>query len=250
MENKTVIVTGGSTGIGKATALAFAKNGYNVVISGRNNKAGEEALKEIKETGAEALFVATDVTNELDVVNLISKTKDTFKTIDVFVNNAGIAGATEGFLADSSEQNLRSLFETNVIGVFFGMKHAIKSMQEAGGGSIVNLASIAGLNGIPYAAQYCASKHAVVGLTKAAAVEYATQGIRINAIAPGAIKTDILKSAIESGSYSEETIAAIHPMKRLGTVEDIANGIYYLGSSESPFMTGHVLAVDGGYNAQ
>jgi NAD(P)-dependent dehydrogenase (short-subunit alcohol dehydrogenase family) len=250
MKKKTVIVTGGSTGIGKATAITFAKKGYNVVISGRNEDKGKQAAQEIAGNGTACVFVKTDIRKEEDVIHLIDETVKTFGKLDVIVNNAGIAGDQSGFLADSTAENLRNLFDTNVLGLFFGMKYGIKAMLETGGGSVVNLASIAGANGLPYAAQYGASKHAVVGLTKAAAVEYATQGIRINAIAPGAIKTEILRDALDSGSYSEESIAALHPMNRMGKVEDIANGIAYLASDEAAFMTGNILFVDGGYQAK
>lgn len=247
---KTVIITGGTTGIGKATAFAFAKKGYNVVITSRNEKRGEQTLTEMKEMGADVAFMKLDVNNEQECIQLIEKVVEKFGKLDTLVNNAGISGEQSGLLADSTGENLRALFDTNILGLFFGMKYAIRAMLKTGGGSVINLASIAGLNGLLYSAQYCASKHAVVGLTKAGAVEYATQGIRINAIAPGAIKTDILQNAIDGGSYSEESIAAIHPMKRMGTPEDIANGIVFLASDDCPFMTGTILSVDGGYNAQ
>jgi NAD(P)-dependent dehydrogenase (short-subunit alcohol dehydrogenase family) len=250
MKKKTVIVTGGSTGIGKATAKAFAKKGYNVVITGRNEITGNQLVKEIEATGEVGIFIKVDIRKEEDVIRMIDDTVKKFGQLDVIVNNAGISGALSGFLADSTTENFRDLIETNILGVFYGMKYAIKSMLKTGGGSIVNLSSIGGSNGIPYAAQYIGTKHAVVGLTKAGAVEYATQGIRINAIAPGSIKTDILKDAIDAGTYTYESMAAIHPMKRMGTVEDIANGILYLASDEATFMTGNILFVDGGYNAQ
>lgn len=250
MKKKTVIVTGGSVGIGKATAIAFAQKGFNVVISGRNEIAGQQAAEEITSTGATCIYMKVDIRSETQVAALIDETVKIFGNLDVLVNNAGIAGEQSGFLADNTTENFRDLIDTNILGLFFGMKYAIKAMLKSGGGSIVNLASIAGANGLPYAAQYCASKHAVVGLTKAAAVEYATQGIRINAIAPGAIKTDILKTAIDSGSYSEESIASLHPMNRLGEVEDIANGILFMASDEAGFMTGNILFVDGGYQAK
>lgn len=247
---KTVIITGGTTGIGKATAIAFGKKGYNVVVTSRDSNKEAEILSTIKATGADVTFFQLDVTNEESVKELIEKTVKQYGKLDTIVNNSGIAGDQSGFLADSTSENFKSVLDTNVLGVFYGMKYAIESMLKTGGGTVVNLASIAGLNGLYYSAQYCASKHAVVGLTKAGAVEYATQGIRINAIAPGAIKTDILQNAINSGSYTEESIAAIHPMKRMGTPEDIANGILFLASDDCPFMTGTILSVDGGYNAQ
>ncbi len=250
MNRKTVIITGATTGIGKATAIKFGKNDYNVVISGRNETNGLKAIQEIKDAGVEATFIPADVRTETDIIRLVDETVAKFGKLDVIVNNAGIPGAQEGFLAETSAENLKNLFDTNILGLFLGMKYGIKAMLKTGGGSVVNLASIAGLNGIPYNAQYCASKHAVVGLTKAAAVEYATQNIRVNAIAPGAIKTDILKIGIESGNFSEESIGAMHPMNRMGEVTDIANGIFYLADAENAFLTGNILSVDGGFNAQ
>ncbi|WP_432714251.1 SDR family NAD(P)-dependent oxidoreductase [Pedobacter sp.] len=250
MENRTVIITGGNSGIGKATAIGFAKKGYNVVISGRNESTGIRTLSEIRAKGVEAEFFKADVRHEEDVIKLINGTMERFGKIDIMVNNGGIAGASEGLLADTSAVNMRDLLDTNVMGVFFGMKYSINAMLNNGGGAIINLASIAGLNGILYAAQYCASKHAVVGLTKAAAVEYAQHGIRINAVAPGAIKTEVFKSSLDSGLYTEESIAAIHPMNRMGVVEDIANAIIFLAAEENSFLTGSILSVDGGFNAK
>ena len=250
MEKKTVIVTGGNGGIGKASALAFAQQGYNVVITGRNSASGEEVAQQAQAFGVEAVFKQVDIRQEEEVKKLVDETVQQFGKLDAFVNNAGIPGKENGLLADCSTDNFRELLETNVLGLFYGVKYAIQAMLQTGGGSIVNLASIAGAHGVPHAAQYCASKHAVVGLTKSAAVEYATQGIRVNAIAPGAIKTDILNTAIKAGAYDETSIAALHPMNRLGTVEDIANGIVYLASDASPFMTGNILFVDGGFTAK
>jgi NAD(P)-dependent dehydrogenase (short-subunit alcohol dehydrogenase family) len=246
---KTVIITGATTGIGKASAIAFGKKGYNVVITGRNEARGQAALAEIKQTGADADFMILDVRNEQDVAELVDIVVAKFDSLDVMVPNAGIAGDSF-FLGESNTQNLTDLFETNIKGVYLCMKYAVLAMEKKGNGSIVNLASIAGLNGIPYNVQYCASKHAVVGMTKAAAVEYAAKGIRVNAVAPGAIKTDILQGGIDAGNYSEQSIAAMHPMNRMGTPNDIANAIVYLASDESPFMTGSILSVDGGYNAR
>ena len=246
---KTVLITGATTGIGKATAFAFGNKGYNVVFTSRNNSRGDAFSKELNDKGIANTFLELDVTNEEAVKNVVEKAVAKYAKLDALVNNAGVAlGAT--LLADATTENLKQMLDTNVMGVFYGMKYAIQEMLKSGGGAIVNLASIAGHNGLIYTAQYCASKHAVVGLTKGAAIDYATMGIRINAIAPGAIKTDIIQGAIDAGAYSEEGIAAIHPMKRMGTVEDIANGIVFLASDECPFMTGTTLFVDGGYNAQ
>lgn len=247
---KTVIITGATKGIGKATAFAFANKGYNVVVTSRTTKREKEILEYLGNTGANASFYTLDVTDEQGVAKLIDDVVAKYGSLDVIVNNAGIAGEQDGFLADATAENLNNVMNTNVNGVFYGMKYGIKAMLKTGGGAVVNIASIAGLNGILYAAQYCASKHAVVGLTKAAAVEYAQQGIRVNAVAPGAIKTDILQGAIDAGSYDEESIAALHPMNRMGKPEDIANAITFLASEDCMFMSGAILSVDGGYNAK
>src|SRR5580693_3740051 len=145
---KTVIITGGTTGIGKATAIAFGKKGYNVVITSRNEKRGEQTLSEIKQTGADAAFMKLDVSNEQEFIQVIEQTVKRFGKLNVMVNNAGISGEQSGLLADSTGENLRALFDTNILGLFFGMKYAIKAMLKTGGGSVINLASIAGMNGL------------------------------------------------------------------------------------------------------
>lgn len=246
---KTVIITGGTTGIGKATALHFAKNGYNVVITSRHAKKESEIVFEFSQKGFEVTFFVLDVTKEEQVESIISRTVEKFEKLDSIINNSGISlGAAE--LADTKSDDLRQMLDTNVMGVYHCMKYAIKAMLKTGGGTIVNLASIAGLNGLYATAQYNASKHAVVGLTKGAAIDYATQGIRINAVAPGAVKTSVFQSALDAGTYTEESIASIHPMNRMGEVEDIAKAIYFLASDENSFMTGTILNIDGGYNAR
>lgn len=246
---KTAIVIGSTTGIGKATAEIFAKHDYQVIITSRKVEHGEKAMDEFHKKGLNLTFFQLDVTNEAAVAEVIQHTVDKFGKLDVIVNNAGIS-LGNAMLADTKTDEFRMQLDTNVLGVYYGMKYAIRAMLKTGGGSIVNLASIAGLNGIPYAAQYAATKHAVVGLTKCAAVEYATQGIRINAVAPGAIKTEILQNAINSGTYDVSSIEAIHPMNRLGRVEDIAQAIYFLGNPDNQFLTGTILNVDGGFTAK
>ena len=246
---KTVIITGGTTGIGKATALHFAKNGYNVVITSRNADKEASVIADFKQNGADITFLALDVTNEEQVKSVIETTVKKFGKLDSIVNNSGIS-LGNAVLAETESNDLKQMLETNVMGVYYGMKYAIIEMLKTGGGTIVNLASIAGLNGLYATAQYNASKHAVVGLTKGASIDYAQQGIRVNAVAPGAIKTDILKNAIASGTYDVSSIEAIHPMNRLGEVEDIAKAIYFLASDENTFMTGTILNIDGGYNAK
>lgn len=243
---RTIIITGGTTGIGKATALHFAKNDWNVVVTSRSKEKGKAFVAEAQGEGLEITFFALDVTSEEQFAQVVEETVAKFGKLDSIVNNSGISlGAAP--LADTETEEFKQQIDTNILGVYYGMKYAIRAMLKTGGGTIVNLASIAGLNGLPYTAQYAATKHAVVGLTKATAQDYATQGIRINAVAPGAIKTDILKHAIEAGAYNEASIAAIHPMNRMGEVQDIALAIYYLASPDNHFLTGTILNVDGGY---
>jgi NAD(P)-dependent dehydrogenase (short-subunit alcohol dehydrogenase family) len=247
--NKTVIITGGTTGIGKATAIHFAKKGYNVVVTSRNADKETSVIADFKENGVDVTFFPLDVTQEKQVESVIQETVKKFGKLDSIVNNSGIS-LGNAILAETKSEELKQMLDTNVMGVYYGMKYAIIEMLKTGGGTIVNLASIAGLNGLYATAQYNASKHAVVGLTKGTAIDYAQQGIRINAVAPGAIKTDILKNAIASGTYDVSSIEAIHPMNRLGEVEDIAKAIYFLASDENTFMTGTILNIDGGYNAK
>lgn len=247
---RTIVITGATSGIGKETALAFAKLGDNIVVSGRRKKEGLEVVNEIKSLGANAIFVKTDITQENEVKALIEQAVVHFGKIDVMVNNSGIAGRENVPLHQHSTENFRELIEVNVMGLFWGMKYAIDAMLKTGGGVVVNLASIAGLNGIEFTSQYSASKHAVVGLTKSASLDYATQGIRVNAVAPGAIKTDILQNAINAGVYPEDKIAGIHPMNKMGDTSSIANAIVFLASPDVPFMTGTILNVDGGFCAK
>ena len=174
-----------------------------------------------------------------------------FGRLDMAVNNAGVSNET-GTLVQSSSKNYREMVETNILGVYYLMKYEVAQMREQGKGAIVNLASIAGLNGIPYAGPYASTKHAVVGLTKSAALDHAGEGVRVNAVAPGAIRTEILAKQLEGGdpNYNEANISAMHPMNRLGRPEEIANGIAFLLSAEASFITGHVLNIDGGFQAK
>lgn len=249
MNNKVALITGGATGIGKATALILASRAVKVVISGRRESLGQKLVEEIRTTGGEASFIVATVDDETEVRRTIEFAVSRYGRLDLAVNNAGIANETT-VLGDSDPAKFQALLQTNVMGVYLSMKYEIQQMLRNGGGSIVNLASIAGLNGIPYAGPYAATKHAVVGLTKSGALDYATQGIRINAVAPGAIKTDIITGQIELGQYDEATIAAMHPMARMGNPEEIAHGIAWLLSDEASFVTGHILNIDGGFQAK
>lgn len=249
MKGKVAVITGATSGFGKGTAEVLAARGVKVVISGRNKEPGEKLVADIRAKGGEAMFTYADVNDEASVKALVNTAVEKYGRLDLAVNNAGIS--TEGAkIAESETARFQEMIQTNVLGVYFGMKYQIQQMLKNGGGSIVNLASIAGLNGIPYTGAYCATKHAVVGLTKAGALDYATQGIRINAVAPGAAKTDIIVKAITQGVYDEPSIAAMHPMARMGLPHEIVNGIVWLLSDEASFVTGHVLNVDGGFQAK
>ena len=249
MTQKVAVITGGATGIGKSTAMLLARKGIKVVISGRREAVGQKAIEEIRAQGGDAAFIAADVDNETQVRQMIGFAVKKYGRLDLAVNNAGISNETKT-IGDSDPAKFQAMLQTNVMGVYLSMKYEIQQMLKNGGGSIVNLASIAGLNGIPYAGPYAATKHAVVGLTKSGALDYATQNIRINAVAPGAIKTDIIAGSIAQGQYDEATISAMHPMARMGNPEEIAHGIAWLLSDEASFVTGHILNIDGGFQAK
>ena len=250
MTHSVALVTGATSGIGEATARTLARKGVKVVVSGRRLDLGETVAASIQaDDGGDAIFIQADISTEAAVQDLIEKTIAHYGRLDYGVNNAGIA-IDSAELAECDSDKFQQMLQTNVMGVFWCMKYQLKQMLKQGNGSIVNLASIAGLNGIPWVSTYSATKHAVVGLTKSAALDYATRSIRINAVAPGAIKTDIIEEAISQGTYNEEMIVAMEPMGRMGKVQEIANGIAWLCSDEASFVTGEILSIDGGFNAK
>jgi NAD(P)-dependent dehydrogenase (short-subunit alcohol dehydrogenase family) len=254
MSNQVALITGGATGIGKAVALKLVARGINVVMSGRRQAVGDAAVAEVAaaaSNGAQVRFIKNDVSDEMAVKALIEQVVREFGRLDFAVNNAAISNETVS-LVQSSSDNYRDMVNTNVLGVYYSMKYELAQMVEQGSGSIVNLASIAGLNGIPFAGPYGSTKHAVVGLTKSSALEHATQGIRVNGVAPGAIRTDIIGASLDGRdeNYNEASISAMHPMNRLGRPEEVANAICWLLSDEASFVTGHVLNVDGGFQAK
>jgi NAD(P)-dependent dehydrogenase (short-subunit alcohol dehydrogenase family) len=254
MSNPVALITGGATGIGKAVALKLAARGVTVIMSGRRTEVGKTAVAEVStvaRAGAQVRFVQNDVGDETAVKSMIDDIVAEFGRLDMAVNNAALSNET-GTLVQSSSDNYRAMVETNIMGMYFSMKHELAQMLKQSSGAIVNLASIAGLNGIAWAGPYGSTKHAVVGLTKSAAVDHATQGIRVNGVAPGAIKTDIIAAQLEGGdpNYNEASISAMHPMNRLGRPEEVANAICWLLSDEASFVTGHVLNVDGGFQAK
>lgn len=249
MSNQVALVTGGATGIGKATALKLASQGISVIISGRRQELGNAAVVEIAavaQGGAEVRFIQNDVSDEAAVKAMIDGIVAEFGRLDMAVNNAGIFNEYCS-LDQSSTQHFRDMLDINVVGLYFCMKYEIAQMRKQGQGAIVNLASIAGLNGILWGGTYAATKHAVVGLTKSAALDHAAEGIRVNAVAPGAIRTDIIADQLNNNLAELE---AMHPMHRVGKPEEIANGIFWLLSGQSSFVTGHILNVDGGFQAK
>ncbi|MBT4890872.1 MAG: glucose 1-dehydrogenase [Rhodospirillales bacterium] len=254
MTNQVALITGGASGIGKATAIKLVNQGISVVISGRREDIGAASVTEIEavaKDGAQVRFICNDVTIEDDVKAMFEQIIAEFGRLDMAVNNAGLSNETTT-LDQSDSQNYRDMIDTNIMGLYFCMKYEIDQMLKQGKGSIVNLASIAGLNGIPWAGAYASTKHAVVGLTKTSALDHATQGVRVNGVAPGAVKTDIIAKQLEGGdeNYNEANIKAMHPMNRLGKPDEIANGISWLLSDEASFVTGHILSIDGGFQAK
>jgi len=240
--NKIVLITGGTSGIGKVTAIAFANAGAKVVLTGRREKEGAEVVAEIKKNGGTASFVRADVSKDADIVKAIDFVLATYGRLDVAFNNAGVEML--GPLDQVTEEQYRSTFDINVWGVLNSMKYEIPAMLKGGGGAIVNTSSIAGHIGLAQASIYVATKHAVEGLTKAAAVEFAKQGIRVNAVAPGTIDTEMVARFPKD---AQEWLKSQHPVGRFGTSEDIAAAVLYLASDAAKFTTGAILAVDGGW---
>ena len=250
LENKVILITGGTSGIGKATALKFAAAGSKVVLSGRREPEGQAVVDAIRGNGGEATYIKADVSNEADVQALVAKTVETYGRLDVAFNNAGVEHT--GPITESSRDDYQRLFDINVWGVLSSMKHEIPAMLKSGsGGAIINTSSIAGHIGMAGAAVYIASKHAVEGLTKTAALEHAKDGIRVNAVAPAAIETDMIdRFAGEEGSDARVGLASMHPLGRFGKAEEIADAVLFLASDASSFVTGTSLQVDGGWLAQ
>jgi NAD(P)-dependent dehydrogenase (short-subunit alcohol dehydrogenase family) len=250
LKNKAALVTGGTSGIGEAAALALGRAGANVVVAGRRESEGQAVVQAIEKAGGEALFIKTDVSRETDVKALVDKTVATFGRLDFAFNNAGVEG-TPGLTTDKqTEVNYRHTFDINVLGLIFSMKHEIPAILKSGG-AIVNTSSVAGQIGFPGFGVYTASKHAVNGLTRSAALEFAKQGVRVNAIAFGTIDTPMVDRLVgdsRTNNAQRDWLASFHPVGRVGTVEEAAQAV--LALLENPFITGSILAVDGGWTAQ
>ncbi|MEG5164038.1 SDR family oxidoreductase [Microcoleus sp. AT3-A2] len=273
LQDKVALVTGGTSGIGRETAIAYAQQQAKVVVVGRRIDEGEETVRLIQDAGGEAIFVEADITKEADVKAMVDKTVDVFGRLDIAFNNAGMGGENPSLIEQTEAEYDRTM-NVNVKGVWLSMKYEIAQMLKQGSGSIVNMASAVGVVALPNILLYTASKHAVVGLTKAAALQYAKAGIRINAVAPGSIQTDMFEAAtlqyakagirinvvapgaIQTDMFEAVTdeakayLTGLHPIGRIGTPLEVANAVLYLSSDLASFTTGATLLVDGGFVAQ
>jgi len=248
-QDKVAIVTGATSGIGRAAAIAYAREGAKVVVAGRRATEGEETVRLLQAQGGEGIFVKTDVSKAVQVKELVERTLQKFGRLDIAFNNAGIEQVPTPFL-EQDEETFDRVVDINAKGVWLSMKYEIPAMLKTGGGSIVNTASVFGVIGIPGNEIYIASKHAVIGLTKSAAVEFGKQGIRVNAILPGVVDTDMYQRFAGEKPEFRAQMTAMHPIGRMGKPDDIADAAIWLSSSKSSFVTGHSLLVDGGFTAQ
>jgi A-factor type gamma-butyrolactone 1'-reductase (1S-forming) len=246
---RVALVTGGGSGIGRAAALRFGRDGCSVAIAGRDESRGAETVRLVEESGGRAFFLKTDVSRESEVAGLVGETVKRFGRVDCAFNNAGIDGK-KAALIDMEESDWDEIVDTNLKGTFFLLKHEIRQMLAQGGGAIVNMASVCSFVARPSRCAYNSSRHAVVGLTKSAALEYADRGVRVNAVAPGSIRTDIFKRSTGGNPAMEKAYADAHPVKRIGEPEEIAEAVHWLCSSSSSFVIGHTLVVDGGFLVQ
>jgi NAD(P)-dependent dehydrogenase (short-subunit alcohol dehydrogenase family) len=247
MSHPVVLITGALTGIGRATAVAFAKEGAKLVVSGRHEEAGQQLATELRKLGAEAEFIRADVRHDDDVRDLVDRTVARYGRLDVAVNNAGTEGKP-GPVTEQTVETYASTFDTNVLGVILSLKHEVRAMQGQGSGSIINISSTYGHEGAAGASVYAGSKHAVEGITRSVAREIAKSGIRVNGVAPGPTDTGML-TRFTGTPQNKSALAASVPMDRLGLSEEVAHAIVFIASDEASFITGHVLNVDGGKTA-
>jgi NAD(P)-dependent dehydrogenase (short-subunit alcohol dehydrogenase family) len=247
MSPQVVLITGALTGIGRATSLAFARNGAHLVVSGRRDDVGRALADELRALGAEAEFVNADVRHDAEIGALVDQAVARFGRLDVAVNNAGTEGVP-GPLTEQTPETYAATFDTNVLGTVLSLKHELRVMTAQKHGNIVNLSSVLGHVGVPGAGLYTASKHAVEGLTKVAALEAAPFGVRVNAVAPGPVETAMLNRFTGTAERKAGLVAGV-PLQRAGTPDEIAETIIFLASDKSPFLTGQIVSVDGGKSA-
>ena len=243
---KVALITGGSSGIGRAAAVAFAKTGARVVVAARRRTEGETTLRLVEAAGSEGIFVPADVRHAAEVRAMVQACVEAYGGLDYAFNNAGIEGSAFVKTADYDEETFRQVIDVNLTGVFLSMKYEIPALLARGGGAIVNMSSVAGLIGGVVGAAYHASKHGVIGLTKTAALDYAKDGIRVNAVCPAVITTDMASRLFYQDPEVAKQIVAMHPMGRVGTVDEVANAVVWLCSDQSGFITGETLRIDGG----
>lgn len=248
MDGKVALVSGAASGIGRAVALAFAERGCRVVVSDVDQEGGAETVEQIKSGGGEARFIKADVSKPDEVEALVQETVEAYGQLDYACNNAGISGGTAP-TAEHKLEDWQRVIDINLSGVFYSMKYEIPAMLDSGGGAIVNMASILGQVGFGQAPAYVAAKHGVLGLTKTTALEYAQQGIRVNAVLPAFIHTPLI-SELEEDEDTRQMLIGLHPMGRLGNPEEVAGMVVWLCSDEASFVTGSPYLVDGGYVAR
>jgi NAD(P)-dependent dehydrogenase (short-subunit alcohol dehydrogenase family) len=249
LKNKVAVITGAASGIGSATAELFAEEGATVLVADVQDDAGQSLVDQLAKAGHCATFVHCDVSSEADVGALIHLALSQYGRIDVLFNNAGVEG-DQAPTAEATLENWQRVIDINLKGVFLGLKHGIKAMLQHGGGSIINNASVAGLVGFPNIPAYCASKGGVVQLTRTAALEYATQGIRVNCLCPGVIDTPMVERFTHGSAEAEAAMSALEPVGRAGQPREVAELALFLASDRSSFLTGAVVPVDGGFVAQ
>ncbi len=248
MANQVVLITGALSGIGRAAALAFAQDGARIVVSGRREDAGRALAMELRDHGAQAEFIQADVRRDEDMEKLVGQTIARFGRVDVAINSAGTEGQP-GPVTEQTAESYAATFDTNVLGTVLAMKYELRAMQKQGQGSIVNVSSTMGHKGGPGASIYTASKHAIEGLTKSAALEVVGSGVRVNAVAPGPVETELLNRFTGNADRKAGLIAGV-PMKRVGQPDEIAQAILFLASDKASFITGQIVAIDGGKSAQ
>lgn len=243
---KTAIITGAGSGLGQAAALSLAEQGINIAVVDVNEEGGNETVKQVKEAGADAIFIKADVSKAEDVKNYVDQTVEKFGTIDYFFNNAGISGSGKYFLETDIEE-IDKIVGINMLGALYGIRYVAEVMLEQGGGSIVNTASSAGVTGQDSVVTYSATKHGIVGMTKSLVAEYAKDGLRVNSIAPGPTETPMVKQFFADNPEMKENAEAGIPQKRLGTPEEVAELVSFLLTSKAEYINGEVIRIDGGF---